>query len=146
MAHRLQALNRIPRHRFYPINSLRSHQYRLPVPLRSITTMSSVTTIYDFKPEFKKSTFDMSELKGKVVLIVNTASQCGFTPQFEGLEAVYQKYKDQGLAVIGFPCNQFGSQDPDSNENITSFCQVNCTSHSDVADNRRRLVSHHEQD
>ena len=91
--------------------------------------MSSVTTIYDFKPEFKKSTFDMSELKGKVVLIVNTASQCGFTPQFEGLEAVYQKYKDQGLAVIGFPCNQFGSQDPDSNENITSFCQVNCTSH-----------------
>lgn len=68
----------------------------------------------------------MSQLKGKVILIVNTASQCGFTPQFEGLEATHKKYKDQGLAVIGFPCNQFGSQDPDTNENITSFCQVNC--------------------
>ena len=68
----------------------------------------------------------MSNLKGKVVLIVNTASKCGFTPQFAGLEELYKKYKDQGVEVIGFPCNQFGGQDPESNENITSFCQVNC--------------------
>lgn len=93
----------------------------------------------------------MSQLKGKVILIVNTASQCGFTPQFEGLEATYQKYKDQGLAVIGFPCNQFGSQDPDSNENITSFCQVNCKSpplavKMELTLSRRCLVPSHEQD
>lgn len=87
--------------------------------------MASATTIYDFKPEWKKSTYDMSQLKGKVVLIVNTASQCGFTPQFEGLENLYKKYKDQGLVIIGFPCNQFGNQDPGTNENISSFCQVN---------------------
>ena len=68
----------------------------------------------------------MSQLRGKVVLIVNTASKCGFTPQFAGLEELYQKYKDQGVQVLGFPCNQFGSQDPDTDENITSFCQVNC--------------------
>ena len=58
--------------------------------------MAQVSTIYDFKPDFKKSTFDFADLKGKVVLIVNTASACGFTPQFEGLEALHKKYKDRG--------------------------------------------------
>ncbi|BFZ58094.1 Glutathione peroxidase 2 [Savitreella phatthalungensis] len=83
------------------------------------------TTIYDFKPTWKRGEYDMSSLRGQVVLVVNTASQCGFTPQFAGLEAVHQKFKDRGLAVVGFPCNQFGGQDPGSNDDITSFCQLN---------------------
>ena len=62
---------------------------------------------------------------GKVALVVNTASKCGFTPQFEGLEKLHQEYADQGLVVLGFPCNQFGSQDPGSNEEIGAFCQRN---------------------
>ncbi len=62
---------------------------------------------------------------GKVVLIVNTASQCGFTPQFAGLEALYQRFKDRGFVVLGFPCNQFGAQDPGSSDEIFGFCQKN---------------------
>jgi len=62
---------------------------------------------------------------GKVALVVNTASKCGFTPQFEGLEKLHQEYADQGLVVLGFPCNQFGSQDPGSNEEIGEFCERN---------------------
>jgi len=67
----------------------------------------------------------LSDYQNKVLLIVNTASKCGFTPQFEGLETLYEKYKDQGLEVLGFPCNQFGKQDPGSNDEITEFCQLN---------------------
>ena len=67
----------------------------------------------------------MADYRGKVLLIVNTASKCGFTPQFAGLEKVYQKYKDQGLEVLGFPCNQFGGQDPGTNDQIGAFCQKN---------------------
>lgn len=67
----------------------------------------------------------MEAYRGKVLLIVNTASKCGFTPQFAGLEALYQQYKDRGFAVLGFPCNQFAEQDPGDNEEILSFCQVN---------------------
>lgn len=63
--------------------------------------------------------------RGQVVLVVNTASKCGFTPQFEGLEELYEKYADQGFVVLGFPCNQFASQDPGSNEEIAGFCQRN---------------------
>jgi len=62
---------------------------------------------------------------GKVMLIVNTASKCGFTPQYEGLERLYQTHKEQGLVILGFPCNQFGSQEPGSSEEIQSFCQLN---------------------
>jgi glutathione peroxidase len=62
---------------------------------------------------------------GKVALVVNTASKCGFTPQFEGLEKLHAEYADQGLVVLGFPCNQFGSQDPGENEEIQAFCQKN---------------------
>lgn len=67
----------------------------------------------------------MSEFEGKFILIVNTASQCGFTYQYEGLEKLYQKYKEKGLVVLGFPCNQFGQQEPKSENEIAKFCKVN---------------------
>ena len=83
-------------------------------------------TIYDFEAvQMNGQGLALSQLQGKVMLIVNTASACGFTPQFGGLEKIYQAYKDQGLAVLGFPCNQFGNQDPAGNEAIANFCQVN---------------------
>ena len=68
---------------------------------------------------------DFASFQGKVLLIVNTASRCGFTPQYEGLEALYKKYQDKGLVVIGFPCDQFGHQEPGSNEEIATFCKLN---------------------
>ena len=68
---------------------------------------------------------DMSAYKGKVVLVVNTATQCGLTPQFAGLEKLWQDYKDKGLIVLGFPCNQFGSQEPLSNETMEETCKIN---------------------
>jgi glutathione peroxidase len=67
----------------------------------------------------------MSDFKGKVVLVVNTATQCGLTPQFAGLEELHKAYKDQGLVVLGFPCNQFGSQEPLSNEEMEATCEIN---------------------
>jgi len=85
-----------------------------------------MTTLYDFEAQSIDGTRrQLSDLKGHVVLIVNTASKCGFTPQFEGLEALWKKYKDQGLAVLGFPSNEFGHQDPGSNDEILDFCQKN---------------------
>jgi len=85
-----------------------------------------MTTIYDFEAvQMNGQILSLSQLQGKVMLIVNTASACGFTPQLSGLEKVHQTYKEQGLAVLGFPCNQFGNQDPASNEVIANFCQVN---------------------
>ncbi len=86
----------------------------------------SATSVYDFSvntiiglPQ------SMEAYRGKVLVIVNTASKCGFTPQFTGLEALYQQYKDRGLIILGFPCNQFAGQDPGTNEEILNFCQVN---------------------
>lgn len=70
-------------------------------------------------------TITMEEFKGKTLLIVNTASKCGLTPQYKGLEELYQKYKDKGLVVLGFPCNQFGHQEPGSESDIQSFCEMN---------------------
>jgi len=67
----------------------------------------------------------LSSLRGRVLLIVNTASACGFTPQFEGLEALWKRYQEQGLTVVGFPSNEFGGQDPGSNDEIAGFCQLN---------------------
>ncbi|CAM3586650.1 glutathione peroxidase [Psychrobacter glaciei] len=85
-----------------------------------------MSTIYNFTAERMDGSLQaFSDYQDKVLLIVNTASKCGFTPQFEGLEALYEQYKDQGLVVVGFPCNQFGSQDPGSNDEIGAFCQKN---------------------
>jgi glutathione peroxidase len=83
-------------------------------------------SIYDFEAlQMSGQSLALSEMRGQVMLIVNTASACGFTPQFGGLEKLHQAYQHQGLAVLGFPCNQFGGQDPGSNESIASFCQLN---------------------
>ena len=71
------------------------------------------------------STTDLSDQQGKVMLIVNTASQCGFTPQYEGLEALQRQYGERGFTVLGFPCNQFGAQEPGNAEEIASFCKLN---------------------
>lgn len=85
-----------------------------------------MSKFYDFKVKDNKGAdFDFAELKGKVVLVVNTASKCGFTKQYSELESVYEKYKEKGLVVIGFPCNQFGHQEPGSAEDIASFCKLN---------------------
>ena len=85
-----------------------------------------MTSIYDFKALSNKGAeVDFADFKGKVLLIVNTASKCGFTPQYDGLEALYQQFKDRGLVVIGFPCDQFGHQEPGSNEEIAEFCRLN---------------------
>ncbi|MDR1708079.1 glutathione peroxidase [Dysgonomonas sp.] len=83
-------------------------------------------TIYDFTAKSNKGKeVDLAQFKGQVLLIVNTASKCGLTPQYKGLEELYKKYKDQGLTVIGFPCDQFGHQEPGNNEEIASFCEIN---------------------
>ena len=85
-----------------------------------------MSTIYDFEVELLEGQQQkLAAYQDKVVLIVNTASQCGLTPQFEGLERLYQDYQQQGLVVLGFPCNQFAHQDPSSNAAIGSFCQRN---------------------
>ena len=85
-----------------------------------------MTTTYDFDANsLSGQPRPLREFSGKVLLIVNTASKCGFTPQFDGLEKLYEKFHDRGLEVLGFPCNQFGSQDPGSAEEIGAFCQKN---------------------
>ena len=85
-----------------------------------------MSSIYDFEAlSIDGKPAQLSTQRGKVLLIVNTASECGFTPQFAGLETLWKEYADKGLVVVGFPCNQFGAQDPGANEDIASFCQVN---------------------
>lgn len=85
-----------------------------------------MATVYDFDAlQISGKPVHLSEFKGKVLLIVNTASACGFTPQFAGLEVLHETYGPQGLVVLGFPCNQFGAQDKGSNDEIAGFCQVN---------------------
>ena len=83
-------------------------------------------TIYQFKVEdINGETFDLSSLKGKKVMIVNTASKCGFTPQYAELQRIYEQYKYDDFVIIGFPSNDFGNQEPGSNEEISEFCQKN---------------------
>ena len=85
-----------------------------------------MTTVSDFEARtLAGKPVALRDYQGKVLLIVNTASQCGFTPQFDGLQALWQAYQDQGLVVLGFPSNQFGAQDPGSDGEIASFCRLN---------------------
>ncbi|OGR81017.1 MAG: glutathione peroxidase [Elusimicrobia bacterium GWC2_64_44] len=82
-------------------------------------------TIYDFTVKNAEGgAYPLAGLRGKVVLIVNVASKCGFTPQYEGLEELHKKYAEQGLVVLGFPCNQFGDQEPGTNAEIQRFCRL----------------------
>jgi glutathione peroxidase len=82
-------------------------------------------SIYDFKLKtIDGAETTLAEHRGKVMLMVNVASKCGFTPQYEGLEALYKKYKDRGVVVLGFPCNQFGAQEPGDENEIKSFCSL----------------------
>jgi glutathione peroxidase len=86
----------------------------------------AMTSIYDFKATtLQGREVALSDYRGKALLIVNTASKCGFTPQYEGLEALYRAHQRDGLVVLGFPCNQFGAQEPGSAEEIGAFCQIN---------------------
>lgn len=85
-----------------------------------------MANVYDFKlKDANGGEINLADYKGKVLLIVNVASKCGYTPQYEGLEKLYQEYKDKGLEILGVPCNQFLQQEPGSNEEIQNFCRVN---------------------
>ena len=82
--------------------------------------------LYDFSAKLNNGTDrSLSDYKGKVLLIVNTASECGFTPQYKGLQELYAKYHERGFEVLGFPCDQFGHQEPGSDAEIQSFCELN---------------------
>ncbi len=84
------------------------------------------TSFYDFSADrLDGAPENLAAYRGKVVLVVNTASECGFTPQYAGLQELYARYKDKGLVILGFPCNQFGGQEPGDSEQIGAFCQKN---------------------
>ncbi len=87
---------------------------------------STAHSIYDFEAtDINGRSVPLSQYRGKVLLVVNTASACGFTPQYKGLQALYAQYADQGLVVLGFPCNQFGAQEKGLDSEIASFCELN---------------------
>ena len=91
-----------------------------------LAACSQAPSVYDYTVTSNTGEeVPLSGYKGKVLLIVNTASKCGFTPQYEGLEALYEEYRDQGFEILGFPCDQFGNQEPGSNEEIAEFCSLN---------------------
>lgn len=92
----------------------------------STTKKMEKQTIYQFKVEdLSGKTFDFSTLKGKKILVVNTASKCGLTPQYKDLEKIYKEYKDKGFVIVGFPANNFGKQEPGTNAEIETFCEMN---------------------
>src|SRR5271167_76797 len=87
-------------------------------------TTFAASNVYDFTlPSIDGKPMPLADYKGKVVLMVNVASRCGYTPQYTGLEALYEKYKDQGFVIVGFPANNFGAQEPGTNEEIKTFCK-----------------------
>ncbi|OIQ30467.1 MAG: glutathione peroxidase [Bacteroidetes bacterium MedPE-SWsnd-G2] len=90
------------------------------------TTNEFMDSIYKFKvKDLNGNSFDFSDLKGKKIMIVNTASECGLTPQYEGLQALFESYKDSGFTIVGFPANNFGAQEPGTNKQIAQFCEQN---------------------
>ena len=98
----------------------------LLILILNITIVMAQNSVLDFTVKDRKGNdVALSEYKGKVLLIVNTATKCGFTPQYEELEALYKAYKDKGLEILDFPCNQFGNQAPGSDEEIAQFCSLN---------------------
>ena len=101
-------------------------QKKQTTTVTTTTTPMAKETIYQFKVEdLSGDTFDFSTLKGKKILVVNTASECGLTPQYEQLQAIYEKYKDKNFVIVGFPANNFASQEPGTKEEIATFCQQN---------------------
>ncbi len=108
------------------LHSCQNHAQNQKSIAKSQQTVMSKQNIYQFQVEdLEGNTFDFSTLKGKKILIVNTASECGLTPQYEQLQAIYEKYKDKNLVIVGFPANNFGSQEPGTNQQIATFCQKN---------------------
>ncbi|KAI9221125.1 thioredoxin-like protein [Blastocladiella britannica] len=112
----------------YHTTSARARTTRIASSFLASYKMASTMTAPDFYSlsalDAKKNQVNFADFKGKVVLIVNVASKCGFTGQYDGLEKLYATYKDQGLVILGFPCNQFAGQEPGSEEEITSFCRL----------------------
>src|SRR5271155_4866185 len=95
------------------------------VILLAAASLFAASGIYDFTlPSIDGQPLPLSNFKGKVVLVVNVASRCGFTPQYTALESIYEKYKDQGFVILGFPANNFGAQEPGTNQEIKTFCQT----------------------
>lgn len=93
---------------------------------KKMGAQTSSKTIYQFKvTDLYGKEFDFAKLKGKKILVVNTASECGLTPQYKDLEAIYEKYKDKNFVIVGFPANNFGAQEPGSNDQIAKFCELN---------------------
>ena len=106
-----------------PINPKIAHVAFGPFLLMSASALFAASSVYDFTlPAIDGQDAPLSQFKGKVLLLVNVASKCGYTPQYAGLESLYEKYKDQGLVVIGFPANNFGAQEPGTNAEIKTFC------------------------
>jgi glutathione peroxidase len=111
-----------------PLLGLRVPWLRRPALILALTmipvaSLTAASNIYDFTlPSIDGKATPLSDYKGKVVLLVNVASRCGYTPQYSGLESLYEKYKDQGFVILGFPANNFGAQEPGTNEEIKTFC------------------------
>ncbi len=106
--------------------SCKNEAQETPVQLISKTEVMTKETIYSFKvKDLTGKEFDFTSLKGKKILIVNTASKCGLTPQYKDLEAIYEKYKEKNFVIVGFPANNFASQEPGTSKEISEFCQLN---------------------
>ena len=108
------------------ISVLFSCQNQAQTNRKTMETNTSAETIYQFKvKDLYGKEFDFASLKGKKILVVNTASECGLTPQYKDLEAIYKKYRDNNFVIVGFPANNFGAQEPGSNDQIAQFCEMN---------------------
>jgi glutathione peroxidase len=102
---------------------LRTAYFTVGLLLMTAGSLSAASNLYNFTlPSIDGKPMPIGDFKGKVVLMVNVASQCGYTPQYKGLEALYEKYKDKGFVILGFPANNFGAQEPGTNEEIKTFC------------------------